>query len=41
MGEPALSSLIEVCSRDRKSLEECPILGALEAGIAGQRANRK
>jgi len=29
----ALSGLIEVCSRDEKSLEECPILGALEAGL--------
>ncbi len=29
----ALSGLIEICSRDEKSLEECPILGALEAGL--------
>jgi MerR family Zn(II)-responsive transcriptional regulator of zntA len=33
----ALSALIEICSRDKKSLDECPILGALEAGIAEQR----
>jgi len=37
----ALSSLIEICSRDRRSLDECPILGALEAGIAQQRRNDK
>lgn len=30
----ALSGLIEICSRDQKSLDACPILGALEAGIA-------
>lgn len=30
----ALSGLIEICSRDRKPLDECPILSALEAGIA-------
>ena len=30
----ALSGLIEQCSHDTKSLDECPILGALEAGIA-------
>lgn len=29
----ALTRLIDICSHDRKSLEECPILGALEAGI--------
>lgn len=29
----ALTRLIEICSHDRKSLTECPILGALEAGI--------
>src|SRR3972149_963881 len=28
----ALTRLIDMCSRDRKSLDECPILGALEAG---------
>ncbi len=32
----ALSGLIEICSHDRKSLDECPILRALEAGIAQQ-----
>lgn len=32
----ALSVLIDLCSRDSKSLDECPILGALEAGIAAQ-----
>ena len=31
-----LSHLIEQCSHDRKSLDECPILGALESGIARQ-----
>jgi MerR family Zn(II)-responsive transcriptional regulator of zntA len=30
----ALTRLIEMCSHDRKSLDECPILGALEAGLA-------
>jgi MerR family Zn(II)-responsive transcriptional regulator of zntA len=30
----ALGALIEMCSHDRKSLEACPILGALEAGLA-------
>lgn len=30
----ALTRLIDMCSRDRKSLDECPILGALEAGMA-------
>ena len=30
----ALGALIERCSHDRKSLEACPILGALEAGLA-------
>jgi MerR family transcriptional regulator, copper efflux regulator len=34
----ALTGLIEMCSHDGKSLEECPILGALEAGIAHQSA---
>jgi MerR family Zn(II)-responsive transcriptional regulator of zntA len=28
----ALTRLIDTCSHDRKSLDECPILGALEAG---------
>ena len=32
----ALSGLIEMCSRDQRSLDECPILGALEAGLAQQ-----
>ncbi len=30
----ALTRLIDMCSHDRKSLDECPILGALEAGVA-------
>jgi MerR family Zn(II)-responsive transcriptional regulator of zntA len=34
----ALSSLIEICSHDKKSLDECPILGALEQGIEQQEA---
>lgn len=37
----ALSSLIEVCSHDKKSLDECPILGALEHGIQQQDAERQ
>lgn len=32
----ALSRLIDMCSHDRKSLDECPILGALEAGLGRQ-----
>lgn len=32
----ALSHLIVQCSHDRKSLDKCPIVGALEAGIARQ-----
>ncbi len=32
----ALSHLVEQCSHDRRSLDDCPILGALEAGIARQ-----
>ena len=32
----ALSRLIDMCSRDRKSLDKCPILGALDAGLAKQ-----
>lgn len=32
----ALTHLIEMCSHDRKSLDECPILGALDAGVARQ-----
>lgn len=35
----ALTRLIDMCSHDRKSLDECPILGALEAGVVKQ--NRK
>ena len=34
----ALSNLIEQCSHDQTSLDDCPILGALEAGIAAQTA---
>ena len=30
----ALTGLIEICSHDQKPLDECPILGAMEAGIA-------
>ena len=37
----ALSGLIEICSRDEKSLEECPILGALEAGLEQQGSARQ
>jgi MerR family Zn(II)-responsive transcriptional regulator of zntA len=36
----ALTRLIDMCSHDRKSLDECPILGALEAGLAKQRGPR-
>ncbi len=32
----ALSGLIEICSHDRKSLDDCPILGALEEGLQKQ-----
>lgn len=32
----ARSHLVEQCSHDRRPLDECPILGALEAGIARQ-----
>ena len=32
----ALTRLIDLCSHDRKSLDECPILGALETGLAKQ-----
>ena len=35
----ALSGLIESCSHDKKSLDECPILGALEQGIEQQSAS--
>jgi len=34
----ALSGLIEICSHDKKSLDECPILGALEEGLQEQDA---
>ncbi len=36
----ALSALIESCSHDRKSLDDCPILGALEAGVRRQTSGR-
>jgi DNA-binding transcriptional MerR regulator len=36
----ALSGLIEICSHDRKSLDDCPILSALEAGIVQQQRTR-
>jgi MerR family Zn(II)-responsive transcriptional regulator of zntA len=36
----ALSGLIEICSHDRKSLDDCPILSALEAGVVRQRRVR-
>ncbi|MGQ0751240.1 MAG: heavy metal-responsive transcriptional regulator [Betaproteobacteria bacterium] len=32
----ALTRLIDMCSHDRKSLDECPILGALEADATQQ-----
>ena len=32
----ALTRLIDMCSHDRKSLDECPILGALDADLAKQ-----
>jgi MerR family Zn(II)-responsive transcriptional regulator of zntA len=34
----ALSGLIEICSHDKKPLDECPILGALEEGLQEQDA---
>lgn len=34
----ALTKLIEICSRDAKPLDACPILGALESSAAQQRA---
>jgi DNA-binding transcriptional MerR regulator len=37
----ALTALIDICSHDRKSLDECPILGALEAGIARQQTSNE
>ena len=36
----ALTRLIDICSHDRKSLDECPILGALEANGAKQNGKR-
>lgn len=36
----ALAHLIDICSRDRAPLDDCPILGALEAGLAGRGAKR-
>jgi MerR family Zn(II)-responsive transcriptional regulator of zntA len=36
----ALTRLIDMCSHDRKSLDECPILGALEAGLARKSRSR-
>lgn len=30
----ALTRLIDMCSHDRQSLDKCPILGALDAGVA-------
>jgi MerR family Zn(II)-responsive transcriptional regulator of zntA len=36
----ALSRLIDMCSHDRKSLDECPILGALEAGVKAKPKRR-
>ncbi len=37
----ALTGLIEICSRGQKPLDECPILGALDAGVARQGAARQ
>lgn len=37
----ALSGLIEICSRDEKPVDECPILGALEKSIAVEAGSRK
>lgn len=31
-----LSALIEMCSHDKKPLDDCPILGALEEGLLNQ-----
>ncbi|MGQ0655334.1 MAG: heavy metal-responsive transcriptional regulator [Betaproteobacteria bacterium] len=36
----ALTRLIDMCSHDRKSLDECPILGALEAGVIKQNGGK-
>jgi MerR family Zn(II)-responsive transcriptional regulator of zntA len=36
----ALSSLITMCSNDKRSLDDCPILGALEKGLSDQRNGR-
>jgi MerR family Zn(II)-responsive transcriptional regulator of zntA len=37
----ALARLTEICSRDQASLEDCPILGALEEGLAKRRAEQR
>lgn len=37
----ALSKLIEICSRDAKPLDACPILGALESSMTKQDARSK
>jgi DNA-binding transcriptional MerR regulator len=36
----ALSGLIEMCSHDKRPVDECPIVGALERGLAEQRGPR-
>lgn len=36
----ALGGLIEICSRDGKPLDACPILAALETSITSRRARR-
>jgi MerR family Zn(II)-responsive transcriptional regulator of zntA len=36
----ALARLIDQCSHDRKPLDECPILGALEADLARKSESR-
>jgi len=37
----ALTKLIEICSRDAKPLDVCPILSALESSMAKQHARPK
>lgn len=37
----ALSRLIEICSRDSKPLDECPILAALESSMAEENARSR
>jgi len=37
LGSANTKSRSEICSHDRKSIDECPIPGALEAGVAEQR----